>query len=176
MRPRPGSGDLVVFRSGRARFGGAAYPCAIGRGGFVGQKREGDGAAPFGRFALEQVYYRPDRLEPPATMLPVSPIRPWHGWSDDPEDAAYNQLVRRPWSFSHERLWRADPLYDLIAVLDINRRPARPGGGSALFLHVWRGPRRPTAGCIAFRRADLLDILRGWRPGARVAIGDQRRA
>jgi L,D-peptidoglycan transpeptidase YkuD (ErfK/YbiS/YcfS/YnhG family) len=44
------------------------------------------------------------------------------------------------------------------------------GRGSAIFLHVWRRPRHPTAGCIAFRRADLAWILARWTPRCRVAV------
>jgi L,D-peptidoglycan transpeptidase YkuD (ErfK/YbiS/YcfS/YnhG family) len=79
--------------------------------------------------------------------------------------------VRRPHPFRHEALRRADPVYDLVAVLDWNRRPAVPGAGSAIFLHVWRGPRRRTEGCIAFRRRDLAWILLRWTPRSRVVVG-----
>jgi L,D-peptidoglycan transpeptidase YkuD (ErfK/YbiS/YcfS/YnhG family) len=68
-------------------------------------------------------------------------------------------------------MFRADPLYDLVAVLDWNRRPVVPGRGSAIFLHLWRKPRHPTAGCIAFRGADLAWILARWTPRSRVVVG-----
>jgi L,D-peptidoglycan transpeptidase YkuD (ErfK/YbiS/YcfS/YnhG family) len=45
-----------------------------------------------------------------------------------------------------------------------------PGRGSAIFLHVWRRPRHPTAGCIAFARADLAFILARWTPRSRVVV------
>lgn len=177
---RRGGGDLVVWPTGLARHGPRRLICAVGRGGFADDKREGDGAAPRGRFAIEAVFYRPDRMARPRTSLPVAPIRPGYGWSDDPNDPQYNQLIGLPAVRSHERLWRRDRLYDLIAVLDINRRPAIPGRGSAIFLHVWRAPRRPTAGCIAFAAPDLRAILAAWRPQDMVVIGgatsDRRRA
>jgi L,D-peptidoglycan transpeptidase YkuD (ErfK/YbiS/YcfS/YnhG family) len=98
------------------------------------------------------------------------PIGLRDGWSDDPRDPAYNRPVRRPHPFGHEALWRPDRLYDLVAVLDWNRGPVVPGGGSAIFLHVWRGPRRCTEGCIAFRRRDLAWILGRWTPRSRVVV------
>lgn len=162
--------DLVVWSSGHARFQGRALVCAVGAGGFTTDKREGDGAAPTGRFAIERIFYRPDRVRRPRSAPPVQPIRRGYGWSDDPCDPAYNTMIRTPWPHSHEAMWRADRLYDLVAVLDINRRPAQPGRGSALFLHVWRAPRRKTAGCVAFRRADLEMILAGWRSTSRVVL------
>lgn len=42
--------------------------------------------------------------------------------------------------------------------------------GSAIFLHSWRRPGYPTAGCIAFARADLLWIATRVQPGARIIV------
>jgi L,D-peptidoglycan transpeptidase YkuD (ErfK/YbiS/YcfS/YnhG family) len=159
-----GPRDLVVGPWG-ARFRGRFFPCAVGRGG-VGEKRaEGDGVTPAGRHRIEAVLRRRDRLPGPG-----APIHPRDGWSDDPEDPAYNRQVRRPHRFRHEVLARADPMYDLVAVLDWNRHPAVKDRGSAIFLHVWRRPRHPTAGCIAIRRADLAWILARWTPRDRVVV------
>ena len=55
-------------------------------------------------------------------------------------------------------------------MLDWNRHPPIAGRGSAIFLHVWRAPRQPTAGCIAFRREDLAWILARWTPRSRVLV------
>jgi L,D-peptidoglycan transpeptidase YkuD (ErfK/YbiS/YcfS/YnhG family) len=89
-------------------------------------------------------------------------------WSDDPDDPFYNSAVPAPHGWRTEALWRSDPLYDLIGVLDHNRHPAIAGRGSAIFLHVWRRPRYPTEGCVAFRRADLAWILDRWGRRSRV--------
>ncbi len=164
--------DLVVGRWG-ARFAGRRFPCAIGRGGIGAKRREGDGITPAGRHRIEAVLWRPDRGRAPclaASALPASRIGPFDGWSDDPRDPGYNGPVRRPHPFRNERLRRADGLYDLLAALDFNRRPAEPGLGSAIFLHVWRGPRRPTDGCIGFRRGDLAWILARWNRNGRVIV------
>ena len=82
----------------------------------------------------------------------------------------YNRRVLRPHRFGHEALRRADPMYDLVAVIDWNRHPPVKGRGSAIFLHVWRRPRQPTAGCIAFRRQDLAWILARWTARDRVVV------
>ncbi|MFO1208036.1 MAG: L,D-transpeptidase family protein [Amaricoccus sp.] len=163
--------DLVVGPWG-ARFAGRRFPCSTGRGG-VGVKRgEGDRVTPVGRHRIEAVLWRPDHGRAPRLGggLAASAIGPRDGWSDDPADPAYNGRVRRPWPFRHEALRRRDRLYDIVAVLDFNRHPAVPGKGSAIFLHLWRGPRRPTAGCIAFRRRDLEWILARWNPRRRVVV------
>ena len=158
--------DLVVGRWG-ARFGGRAFPCAVGRGGIGVKRAEGDGVTPAGRHRIEVVLWRPDRLR----RRGGGAIGPCDGWSDDPADPGYNRPVRLPHRFGHEALRRADRQYDLVAVLDWNRAPIVPGRGSAIFLHVWRRPRHPTAGCIAFRRADLAFILARWTPRSRVRVG-----
>lgn len=162
LRARPG--DLVVTRWG-ARLGNRRFPCATGRGGVGEKRREGDGVTPTGRHRVEAVLHRPDRLRRQGRA-----IGPRDGWSDDPKDPAYNRQVRRPHEFSHEALYRADRQYDLLAVLDWNRAPVVPGRGSAIFLHVWRRPRHPTAGCIAFRRRDLQFILARLGPRGRVVV------
>jgi L,D-peptidoglycan transpeptidase YkuD (ErfK/YbiS/YcfS/YnhG family) len=135
------------------RFGGRVLPCTIGRGGVTDRKREGDGATPRGVHRLVGMLYRPDRMARPADW--ALPIRPRDGWSDDVRDPDYNLMVTRPHGFGHERLWRADPLYDLVILTDWNWPSARKGAGSAIFIHQWRGPGRATEGCVALSRADL---------------------
>lgn len=137
------------------RFQGRVFPCSVGRGGIVAAsaKREGDGATPAGVHRLVGMLYRPDRLTRPAAW--ALPIGPADLWSDDPRDADYNLMVRAPHGFGHERLRRADPMYDLVIVTDWNWPHATPGNGSAIFLHQWRRPGAPTAGCVALARRDL---------------------
>ncbi|MCC6305704.1 MAG: L,D-transpeptidase family protein [Rhodobacteraceae bacterium] len=166
--PRPG--DLVVGRWG-ARFRGRRLPCAIGRGGIRADKREGDGATPAGCHRVTGALYRPDRRGPGGLPGRARAVLPRDLWSDDPADAAYNRLVRAPHHHRHERLRRPDRLYDLVLLTDWNRAPAVPGRGSAIFLHRWRKPRHPTAGCIAFAPADLRWIARRLLPRDRLVIG-----
>lgn len=162
----PGTGDLVVGPWG-ARFRGRCFPCSIGRGGVCDSKREGDGATPAGRFKLRAVYARAGHAIRPADRL----IGPQLRWSDDPDDPCYNAPFRAFASaFGHERMYRADPLYNVVAVLDHNWPDPLPGDGSAIFLHRWRKPRHPTEGCIAFDPRDLAWILSQWRPWFHVVI------
>lgn len=154
-----GAADLVVGRWG-ARFLGRAFACSIGRGGIRADKREGDGASPAGAWRMRAVLYRADRRPPPVTNLPVFPIGPREVWIDDPGHPLYNLPARWLWpDVSHERLRRPDPLYDLVVVTDHNACPPLPGLGSAIFIHAWRRPRFPTAGCAAFAPADLEWIV-----------------
>ncbi|MBI5521709.1 MAG: L,D-transpeptidase family protein [Desulfarculus sp.] len=162
---------MVVTPDGWATLEGRAYRCALGRSGIKPGKREGDGATPAGTFPLRRVLYRPDKLpQPPRTGLPVSIIAPDDGWCDEPNHPAYNQPVKLPFPASHEELWRTDGLYDLIVVLGYNDDPVLPGAGSAIFLHVARDGYAPTAGCVAFSREDLLEIISRLGEGSRVVI------
>lgn len=147
--------DLVVTRWGM-RFLGRRFPAATGKGGFSAKKKEGDGATPLGTHRLVGMLYRPDRLARPADW--ALPIRPGDLWSDDPKDPDYNLMVRAPHAFSHEKLRRADPVYDVVLLTDWNWPEGVPGRGSAIFLHLWRKPRHPTEGCVALRRKDFLWI------------------
>lgn len=161
--------DLVVTPTG-LRFLGRRFPCSIGRGGLVAAdaKREGDGATPRGVHRIVGMLYRPDRMARPVDW--ALPIGPSDLWSDDSRDADYNQMVRAPHGFSHERLRRADALYDLVLLTDWNWPEAVPGRGSAIFLHRWRRPGFPTAGCVAFAPADLLWIARHLTPRSRLIV------
>lgn len=161
--------DIVVTRHG-ARFMGRRFACAIGRGGIVTAraKREGDGATPEGVHRIVGMLYNPSRLTAPAGW--ARPVSHADRWSDDPKDPDYNLMVRMPHAYSHERLVRADPLYDLILLTDWNWPQSVPGRGSAIFVHTWRRPRTPTAGCVAFDRADLLWIAPRIRHQTRLII------
>ena len=147
--------DLVLTPIG-VRFQGRLWPCSIGKGGVTDNKREGDGATPRGVHKIVGMYYRPDRLARPADW--ATPIGPRDLWSDDVTSPSYNHKVTAPYAGGHERLSRADPLYDLILVTDWNWPVASPGKGSAIFIHQWRRPGYPTEGCVAFDRAHLHHI------------------
>ncbi len=140
--------DLVLTPRG-LRFMGRVFPCTIGRSGTTTRKREGDGATPVGEHRLVGMLYRPERMARPADW--ALPIRPFDLWSDDPSAEDYNHMVRAPYAFSHEKLRRADPLYNLIMLTDWNWPYSVKGRGSAIFIHSWRRPGYPTEGCIALR-------------------------
>lgn len=171
MNPR--AFDLVVGRWG-ARFLGRNMPCSIGWGGIVSDKVEGDGGTPVGRFRFVGSGYRADRIRRPwpgRGVMHTHPIGPRDIWSDDPKDPSYNQhQIGRGHPFSHEVLRRADRMYDLFILTDYNWPTPVAGRGSAVFVHFWKHPRRPTAGCVAFSRQDLMWIVKRWRTESRMVI------
>lgn len=159
---------FVTARSISPQLGSLSWPtvagqrtvkCALGRGGIVADKREGDGATPIGRFPLRRVLYRADRLSLPPMALPTAAIEPGDGWCDDPASLDYNRQVHLPITASHEHLWRLDEIYDIVVVLGHNDDPPVAGAGSAIFLHVARPDYAPTQGCVAVARADLLRLI-----------------
>lgn len=138
------------------RFQGQLYPCTIGKTGTSARKKEGDGATPVGVHRIVGMLYRPDRIARPAEW--AKPIGPPDLWSDDSHDDDYNLMVRAPYPHSHERLRRADPLYDLVILTDWNWPYAVKGRGSAIFIHQFRRLGYPTEGCIALSRKHLHAI------------------
>lgn len=163
---------FIAFSDGRLEGSGLSLRCALGKGGVLppAEKREGDGASPIGIWPVRRVWYRPDKGAPPETGVPVIALRPEDGWCDAPEDTRYNQWVPLPCSASHERMWREDGLYDLVAELGYNDDPPVPGKGSAIFLHVARPGYLPTEGCVALAENDLRAVLRLMQGGSTLEI------
>jgi L,D-peptidoglycan transpeptidase YkuD (ErfK/YbiS/YcfS/YnhG family) len=67
-------------------------------------------------------------------------------------------------------MWREDGLYDLVVVVGYNDDPPEGEWGSAIFLHIARDDMSPTRGCIAFARADLLELVPLLGPQTRLRI------
>lgn len=153
------SSDRIVVAGGKLHFRGASYPCAVGKSGVTADKKEGDGRTPAGTFALRECWYRPDRIKPPKTGLPLHMITGEDGWCDDPAHVKYNRPVRLPFKGNHEKLCRADAIYDVLIPLGYNDDPVVAGKGSAIFLHVAKPDYSGTEGCVALALKDLLAIL-----------------
>jgi L,D-peptidoglycan transpeptidase YkuD (ErfK/YbiS/YcfS/YnhG family) len=85
-------------------------------------------------------------------------------------DIDYNMMVRAPHPYSHEKMRRADPMYDLVILTDWNWPYPRKGAGSAIFIHEWRRPHALTAGCIGLSHANLLWVAQQIRYETRLII------
>jgi L,D-peptidoglycan transpeptidase YkuD (ErfK/YbiS/YcfS/YnhG family) len=165
VRPLPGNrtrGILLV--------GPRALPVVLGRGGIRANKFEGDGATPRAKFRLIRLWWRADRHPRPPTLLPARRIGPALAWCEDTTDRRYNRPFQRSAGDGGDRLWRADHLYDFIIEIDHNARPRVAGRGSAVFVHVARPKRGPTAGCVALARNDLQRLLAVLGPQTQIAI------
>lgn len=161
---------LITVRGNQLQIGGKTYRCAIGKGGFSNEKKEGDGATPIGLFPLRECLWRPDRMGEPKTGLPLVKIKEDDGWCADPESPAYNRPVKLPYDFSHELLWREDRRYDIVVPLGYNDSPVVAGKGSAIFMHVAAEDYSPTEGCVALSLPDLREVLAQCQKGTAVRI------
>jgi L,D-peptidoglycan transpeptidase YkuD (ErfK/YbiS/YcfS/YnhG family) len=165
VRTRPGDRTRGVLLAGPL-----AIPVVLGRAGIRANKREGDGGTPRGRFRLTRLWWRADRSHRPPTLLPARRITPDLAWCEDTTDRRYNRPFRRSATEPGDRLWRNDRLYDFIIELDHNSRPRVAGRGSAVFVHVARPERSPTAGCVALGAGTLRRLLVRAGRKTRIAI------
>jgi len=154
----------------RLTFGIKSYKCVLGKSGITAHKKEGDGATPSGKFPIRRVYYRPDRIPEPKSVLPVFALLPNDGWCDDPTHKDYNKKVTLPHEGHAESLWRSDELYDVFAVIGYNDEPALPHKGSAIFLHVAHRSFRHTQGCVALRIGDLIEVIEALPTNSQINI------
>jgi len=150
--------------------GPIAFPVALGRGGIRANKREGDGATPRGIFHLRRLWWRPDRMARPVTLLPWRRIGARDAWCEDPADRRYNRHITIPPDGTGDRLRRDDQLYDLIIEIDHNTRPRVIRRGSAVFVHISRPGLAPTAGCVAMPKDRLRQLLGKIGPKTRIFV------
>jgi len=159
---------------------GKPVPVSLGRSGLAAgdptrglrPKAEGDGCTPTGVHPITGAFGTAPAFPTRMTYLATGP---WTEAIDDPASKYYNRIVDRrkiasPDWVSSEPMLRGDHLYDLGLVTGFNTRPAIPGRGSCIFLHIWKSPGAPTSGCVAMARDDLESIVRWLDPAARPAV------
>jgi D-alanyl-D-alanine dipeptidase len=178
-------GALRRFERSGARAGwrqvGEAFE-VVGRGGLgwgdgVAEaegggpsKREGDGRAPAGVFPLTSAFGFEGARETSWLRVTYTALTPTVECVDDAASSHYNRVVDRAdvkavdWN-SSERMREVEG-YRWGVVVAHNAR-AVPGRGSCIFLHVWAGPSKGTAGCTAMEQANLEALLRWLNSGKR---------
>ncbi|GAA3844785.1 L,D-transpeptidase family protein [[Pseudomonas] carboxydohydrogena] len=176
LRDRPVREIIIRTAAGNRQRGwlqldGRAIPVALGRGGILTDKREGDGGTPRGVFHPVRLWWRADRHARPRTGLPTRRITTVDAWSEDPAGRRYNQPIRIRDGEPGDRLTREDHLYDFIIEIDHNTRPTIPGRGSAVFLHLARGNFAPTAGCVGMTKRAMLRLLARIGSKTQIVIG-----
>jgi len=168
FRVRAAAGD---HRRGWLTAGQWTIPVALGRGGIIANKREGDGGTPRGTFRPLRLWWRADRHPRPKTHLPIRAIRDDDAWCEIPAGRHYNRPIKLGAGQSGDRLKRDDHLYDFIIEIDHNTQPRIAGRGSAVFLHLARANFSPTAGCVAMTKSAMLQLLRQIGPQTKIIIG-----
>jgi L,D-peptidoglycan transpeptidase YkuD (ErfK/YbiS/YcfS/YnhG family) len=132
-------------------------------------KKEGDGKAPAGVFALGTAFgYASQPLR--GLKLPYLSLTASIKCVDDAGSKYYNRLVDRStvapdWN-SSEDMRSTGELYRWGIVVghngmasEVNGNPSTPGGGSCIFLHIWRSSGQGTVGCTAMPQVELETLL-----------------
>ncbi len=126
-------------------------------------KKERDGRAPAGIFAIGEVFgYEP--------KLPTGGDYPYHQvteadvWSDDPRSPNYNRHTvidpqNPPDNYTHEKMRSGDFAYHWLVEIRHNSDPPVPGAGSAIFFHIRRGVNRATTGCTTMAQPELVRMI-----------------
>ena len=147
--------------------------CAIGKKGIGYKRKEGDLITPKGRFKIKYILYRKDRVKI-STKMKKKVIKKNMGWCDDPNSKQYNKLVKLPFFYRHEKLFKKENIYDIVLVLNYNMNPIKKNKGSAIFIHVAKNNFRKTEGCVAIKKQNLIKIVKKLNLNSEVKISLQR--
>ena len=130
--------------------------CSIGKRGITSRKVEGDQKTPKGVFTIKSMLYRKDRIPKVKSQIKKKIIKKNMGWCDDTESKRYNKMIKFPFNLSAEKLWIRENIYDVIIIINYNLRPIIKNKGSAIFLHIAKKNYKPTKGCIAIAKKDII--------------------
>ncbi len=140
-------------------YKGYKLKCCIGKSGFTKSKKEGDLKTPKGLFNIGPLYYRKDRIKLAKCLIGKRVIKKNMGWCDDPKSKKYNKQIFYPFKYNSEKLYIKKKNYDIFINIKYNQQPILKGKGSAIFLHISNKNYKPTKGCVAILKKDLLKII-----------------
>ena len=160
---------IIINKSGYLKYKNFKLRCSLGKAGIKKKKEEGDNITPKGIYKPVKVFYRSDKINIIKTNLRKIKIKKNMGWCDDPRSNLYNKQINLPSVYSHEKLYRKDSVYDIIIVLNYNMNPTIKGKGSAIFIHITKNY-KPTQGCIALKKIDLIKILKLIKKNTKIKI------
>lgn len=146
---------IVTGRSGLA-WGRGLHDPSFNRGKL---KKEGDGNAPAGIFYVTGLFGYQDI---PSRMNSLK-VDQRTFCVDDVKSAYYNQIVKsdtvkKDWNSAETMRMKSD-VYKYGIFVDYNVKPARPGEGSCIFMHIWSKSTAPTSGCTAMTEGDILKLI-----------------
>jgi L,D-peptidoglycan transpeptidase YkuD (ErfK/YbiS/YcfS/YnhG family) len=151
---------IIINKSKYLKYKDLKFKCALGKAGIRKKKKEGDNITPKGIYKIIKIYYRDDRIKKISSKFKLIKITKNMGWCDDPKSKKYNQLIKLPNRYSHEKFFKNDNSYDLIIILNYNINPIIKNKGSAIFIHIAKKNYKSTAGCIALKKDDLLKLIK----------------
>jgi L,D-peptidoglycan transpeptidase YkuD (ErfK/YbiS/YcfS/YnhG family) len=161
---------IIVKKTGYLKYKNFKFRCSLGKAGIKKKEREGDNITPKGIFKIIKIYYRADRIKKIKIPIQTIKIRKNIGWCDDSKSKHYNKQINLPTNYTHEKLYRDDNLYDLIAVLNYNSNPVIKNKGSAIFIHIARRSYKKTKGCIALKKKDLIKLISQIKKNTKIKI------
>ncbi len=161
---------IIINKSGYLKYKDIKFKCALGKSGIRKKRTEGDNITPKGTFKIIKIYYRKDKITKINSVFKLIEIKKNMGWCDDPESKKYNQLIKLPSKYRHEKLFRNDRIYDLIIVLNYNMSPVIKNKGSAIFIHIAKNNYNKTKGCIALKKKDLIEIVSKIKRNTKIII------
>lgn len=161
---------IIVNKSGQLKYKNLKFKCALGKAGIGKKNIEGDNITPKGTYRIIQIYYRKDRVKKISSSFKLNKITKSMGWCDDPSSKKYNRLIRLPTKYGHEKLYQKNNIYDLLLVIDYNMNPVVINKGSAIFIHVAKKNYKPTAGCIALKKRDILKLIKILKLNTKILI------
>lgn len=148
---------------------GSAWGLGLNQAQLIGpQKREGDGKAPAGVFAIGDAFGYPPAIDSGLRYRAMDES----DWCIDVNASPYyNRIVStrdvgvEAVKDSTEPMRRdihldGDPVYRKGFIIQHNTGNS-PGRGSCIFAHLWRAPGVPTAGCTAMPEPEM-DALLAW--------------
>ena len=135
------------------------FKCSIGKNGLKKNKIEGDKSTPIGTFQLGDLYWRPDRVKKPETILKCIPITKNMKWCNDENSKFYNKEFTKNIDIRHEKLFRRDYKYNYFILIRYNYKKVVKGKGSAIFIHLTKNYKK-TDGCVALKEKDFLILAK----------------
>ena len=150
----------ILIKNKSLTYNNYKVKCAVGKRGIGAKKKEGDLITPKGSYKIKGILYRPDKVKNLNTKFEKKAINKKMGWCDDPKSKKYNQLIKLPFKFNFEKLYRNDDIYDIVFVLSFNTNPIIKNKGSAIFIHIAKRNYSPTKGCVAIKKDDIKKLAR----------------
>ena len=138
-------------------------------------KKEGDQRSPAGAFALGPAFGYREALPDGAKQYPYVHVRQGISCIEDSKSKYYNQVIdpssitRADWS-SRDEMFRRDGLFRWGVVIEHNAKDTVRGAGSCVFLHIWRGLGKGTAGCTAMPGETIEETIRWLDASARPVL------
>ena len=161
---------IIINKSGYLKYKDFKFKCALGKAGVGKKKIEGDNITPKGTFEIVKIYYRSDKIKKIYSKIKLFKINKKMGWCNDPISKKYNQLIKLPSKYTHEKLHRRDNVYDLVVVLNYNTTPIIKNKGSAIFIHVAKKNYKKTEGCVALKKKHLVKLIKNIKNKTKIII------